>query len=449
MARKDSVVACNRLREWALRGRAVLNWGSARARQESLAKLDEIVGDTRIVCLSEAVHGAKETLELRNRVFQYLVTKKNFTAIALESGIVEGRLLYDYVRGSTDLSRSRALARGLSWTFEKLPQNGALIDWIRSHNRSNSSAKRSVNFYGFDLPGSPGNPIPKTGVNTALEYVLSFLERVDPKTASDYRRQLSSVLPLIRCDPDDIKQPDFRELTSQKRQLLSITVSNLAEHLRKRRALYGRAAWISEYRWAAQAAINAERIDSWLNAFYDKTVPQRALSQRELITREARASNIRDRSQADNVAWILDREGADGKVLLFAHRFHVSKAPVWVGAFNTSVAHLPMGTHLRRRFPRDLTVIGSLVGSGAAACGSVSIALNGPISGSLDELAGKLGRSAYVLDLRSVPKSIASRIGREHLLGHNSPELGDLTLRLDATRAFDAVVYQHRVSEAS
>jgi len=49
--------------------------------------------------LSEGVHGAAEPLEFRNRVLQYLVEAKAFTAIAIESGIVESRTVHDYVRG--------------------------------------------------------------------------------------------------------------------------------------------------------------------------------------------------------------------------------------------------------------------------------------------------------------------------------------------------------------
>src|SRR5687767_7224396 len=66
---------------------------------EDLAPLGEMIRDATVVALSEGVHGGAEPLEFRNRVLQYLVREKGFTAIAIESGIVEGRMVHDYVRG--------------------------------------------------------------------------------------------------------------------------------------------------------------------------------------------------------------------------------------------------------------------------------------------------------------------------------------------------------------
>jgi len=57
-----------------------------------------MIGNSRIVAVSEAVHAARQPLEFRNRLIKYLVEEMGFTAIALESGVVEGRLLNDYVR---------------------------------------------------------------------------------------------------------------------------------------------------------------------------------------------------------------------------------------------------------------------------------------------------------------------------------------------------------------
>ena len=76
-----------------------------------LRPLGAMVGDARIVALSEGVHAGAEPLEFRNRVFEYLVREKGFTAIAIESGIVEGRHVHDYVRDGTGELRS-ALTQG-------------------------------------------------------------------------------------------------------------------------------------------------------------------------------------------------------------------------------------------------------------------------------------------------------------------------------------------------
>jgi erythromycin esterase len=55
---------------------------------DDLRPLGDMVGSATVVALAEAVHGGAEPLDFRNRVFQYLVEEKGFTAIAIESGSV-------------------------------------------------------------------------------------------------------------------------------------------------------------------------------------------------------------------------------------------------------------------------------------------------------------------------------------------------------------------------
>jgi erythromycin esterase len=67
------------------------------ASTQDLAPLERMIGDASIVGLSEGIHAAAEPLIFRNRVFKHLVGHLGFNAIAIESGIVESRMLNDYV----------------------------------------------------------------------------------------------------------------------------------------------------------------------------------------------------------------------------------------------------------------------------------------------------------------------------------------------------------------
>ncbi len=80
---------------------------------EDVDTLGDMIGDATVVGLSEAVHGGAEPLKFRNRLFEYLVQEKGFTAIALESGIVEGRTVHDYVQAGTG-SLAVSVAEGIS-----------------------------------------------------------------------------------------------------------------------------------------------------------------------------------------------------------------------------------------------------------------------------------------------------------------------------------------------
>jgi len=61
--------------------------------------LGSLIGDASIVALSEAVHGVAEPLRFRNGLLEYLAWEKGFSAIAIESGVLEGRTIDDYVQG--------------------------------------------------------------------------------------------------------------------------------------------------------------------------------------------------------------------------------------------------------------------------------------------------------------------------------------------------------------
>src|SRR5262245_21378156 len=67
------------------------------AARNDLSAFGYAIGDSRIVIFGDAVEGAAEPLQMRNRLFRYLVEKKGFTTMVLESGILEGKAVDDYV----------------------------------------------------------------------------------------------------------------------------------------------------------------------------------------------------------------------------------------------------------------------------------------------------------------------------------------------------------------
>jgi erythromycin esterase len=81
----------------------------------------EMIGAAKIVGLSEGQHAAAEPLEFRNRLFKYFVENLGFGAIAIESGIVESRVLNDYVtEGKAELDT--VLKQGFSTGFDTFRQ---------------------------------------------------------------------------------------------------------------------------------------------------------------------------------------------------------------------------------------------------------------------------------------------------------------------------------------
>ena len=118
------------------------------------AALRRMIGSARIVALSEAVHDGAEPLAFRNQLLKLLVEDLGFTAIAIESGFTEGQGVHDYVLGGAGDLKT-VMQKGFSWTFDRLPQNEALVRWLREYN-ADPRHTRKVNFYGYDVPRKSG-----------------------------------------------------------------------------------------------------------------------------------------------------------------------------------------------------------------------------------------------------------------------------------------------------
>lgn len=422
---------------------------SSAERRKELASLGAMIGDAPIVGLSEGVHLGTEPLELRNQLFDYLVKEKGFTTIAIESGLVEGRRVHDHVRdGEGDLER--VVAQGFSWTFDRLPQNVALVRWMRQYNQD-SHHIRKINFYGFDVPGSPGNPGVHRGPDTALEEALRYLESVDGAGACAFRARLEPLLKNLRFDlqrPADT--PGYDRLTSPERDVLTACIADLVTLLERRESQYSTRSTADGYAWAYRVAIGARQIDAWLRqipvGWHPSTEPIQFPSEQTRFLAASLA--VRDRAQADNLEWILQREGADGKVLVYGHLGHLSAAPVVMDSYipeKTERRPQDMaGTYLRRRFGERYLAIGNLVGGGEVGYAGVTQPLGDAPRDSMDRIAGRSGVPRFLLDLRTAPATVSQWLDQERAVGH-APAI----LRVNFRRAFDILFYVDSVTPAS
>jgi erythromycin esterase len=423
--------------KWAKSAAIPLAASSAPEQLHDLDALGEMIGDATVVAVSEGVHAGAEPLEFRNRLFQYLVQRKGFTAIAIESGIVESRAVHDYVLGARG-ELGAALSNGLSWTFDRLPQNEALVRWVAEYN-ARPEVTRKLNFYGFDVPGSPGNPMANRGTDVALLEVLAYLDRVDSPAAAAFRSRLGGLLSRVRFDPVRADSPSYHTLTSSERDTITAVVADLVALIERKEAVYVAASSASDYEWAHRAAIGARQVDGWL-----RHIP---LGWQPSTVRESwfsPATDVRDRGQADNVDWVVRQEGAGGKILLFAARYHLSMAslvarspePGSAAGSRQEVA----GTYLHRRFGSHLFTIGNLISRGSIGCAGFSMTLPTASSETLDGLASHLDMPRFLLDLRRAPPAVSTWLNLERPLG--------LDLSMPVGRAYDALVYFDAVRPA-
>lgn len=437
--------------EW-LRRHCILSNGDDD--RHALDLLARAAGDAELVALGEADHFIAEPLELRNRLFRYLVEERGFSAIAIESGIAESRAVNEYVRtGAGDLDA--VLREGITWTFDDLPQNRELILWMAEVNRTRSEAGK-LRFYGFDVPGSPGNPNARPPMGLAAAATLRFLERVGDEAAELLCARLASFGRFLHFDLfGDPRRPGYFDLTMGERNQLTEALRAAAHNIEAAKGRYTAAPSGEDYDWALRTAIGAVQLDDWL-----REIPLAWRASSGQLRFLDVASDLRDRAQAENLRWIVERERPRGRVFAFAHNGHLSAWPVkWLWRAPSSAAdvapeatylHTVAGTYLRQWLGDRYFVIGNLINSGTIGNTRFEQELIEPVPDALDGLAHDVGGERFVVGLRGMSPEATEWLEQQRPFSgrFSLPLKYEVTMEVRGARAFDALVYMDRVSPA-
>ena len=258
--------------------------------------MERMIGDAKIVGLSEGIHAAAEPLIFRNRVFKHLVEHMGFNAVAIESGIVESRVLNDYVtqgKGEFDA----VLRQGFSVGSDTFRQNGELIRWMREYNARLPPGVVKVQIFGLDVPGSPGNRDAARGPDTALQSALQYLRVVDPQAAVQMQSRIEAFLPVLKGTNG------YGDLKETERDTLTAAIADMVSLMERQRLAYVARSSKDDFDWAERAAIGARQTDTWfrrmplgwkLDDGFDWTRHATQVRDRVMATQAAARINGRD-----------------------------------------------------------------------------------------------------------------------------------------------------------
>lgn len=416
----------DKFEQWAAQALLPITKNDLYGPLSDLHQVSEMIGDARIVGLSEAVHASKEPLAFRNRLFRYLVEEHGFQAIAIESGIVESRVLNDYVtEGEGTLQE--AVAQGFSWGFDSFQQNQELLRWMKEYNDSVKQGARKIQIFGFDVSGSPANLSVERGPETALVYALDYLRQVDPRAADDIQHRVQRFIPALESTDD------YGVLTGIERDSLSAAVADLVSLVQRHRVEYAAESSELDYTWGEQAAIAARQVDAWFRRMPDDW----RVSDGFEWTPDA--MRVRDRAMAENLEWILGHLEPRGRILVFGAIAHVAATPLHVGGTD-SPPIVPFGLHVKSRYHDHFVSMLNLVSGGEIAICSgdapTAMELEGPPEYSVEALFSLLDARHYLLDFRGAPLSLSQWLQQEqdHWNGFGS-------WRFPTSSAFDIAYY--------
>jgi erythromycin esterase len=418
---------------WARQSLHPVSDANLDAPTSDLRPLRAMIGAAKIVGLGEGQHAAAEPLVFRNRLFKDLVENLGFSAIAIESGIVESRVLNDYVtQGKGELDS--VLKQGFSTGFDTFRQNVELIRWMRDYNARLPPGAAKVQIYGLDVSGGPGNFDAARGPDTALDVALTYLRGVDPEVAAQMQHKVAAFLPALKSTNG------YGPLQQSDRDALTATIADLVSLMERRRFAYIDESSKEDYEWAARAAIGARQTDTW----FRRMPIGWKLGDGFEWTRES--IDARNAVALDNLEWVLSRLGPRGRVLVFAASPHIGATPMQypTGALRETV---PFGVYAKDRFGADyVTVLNLIMGGEIVYCSGNprrKMPLKQPPAGAVELLFASANVPRYIIDLRQAPPRVSSWLREPH--DHWN---GFASTRFPTAAAFDIAYFVSPITSA-
>ncbi|MEO7456555.1 MAG: erythromycin esterase family protein [Gemmatimonadaceae bacterium] len=298
-----------------------------------LDPLKQMIGSAHLVGLGEGTHGTREFFQMKHRIVEMLVRDMGFTTFAIEASTPEANDLNRYVLDGEGDPKV-LLSRLYFWTWNT-QEVLDMIQWMRQWN-AGSPLSRRVQFLGFDMQ-FPGE---------AMDSVQAFATSLNPADSAFVALRFNCMNPYRNRGrlQADLNGAFYAEKVSASEQ--AACKAGLQQVYDLITADAGR------YPAAASAATFALRLhDARLVQQWEGRCALPGFTQ----------NLARDRYMAENVGWIRDQAGPNGKVVLWAHNGHIQS----VEGF--------MGGHLRAAYGSDYVNLGFMFGTG----GFNAVGLNG------------------------------------------------------------------------
>ncbi len=259
--------------------------------------LKQILSNRRIVSMGEATHGSHEFFAMKHRMLEFLVKEMGFRVFAIEANFTECRAINDYVLyGKGDAKKVIAGMYFWTWNTTEVLK---MVEWMRNYNIGKSLAEQ-VKFYGFDMAMD----------RVARVMVRSKLIKLDSGYYTTHFRALDSlkIRPANFAKFSKSQYDDIKSLLRDIQVYITAQDANLVK-------LFSR-----------------DEVD-YLNR--DARLLEQCLDEDQAAGGrfDMKGGRVRDRCMAENVEWILNHEGPNSKMMIWAHNGHINKIPECMGGY--------------------------------------------------------------------------------------------------------------------
>ncbi len=308
--------------------------------------LIDLIGDARFVLIGEASHGTHDFYQQRAEITKRLIQEKGFTAVAVEADWPDAYRVNRYVRGINDDATAEEALRGFHQQFPTWMWRNRdvekFIAWLREYNDSLGENRKKVGFYGLDL----------YSMNTSIDEVLNYLDRVDPEAAKRARCRYS----CLEHFGEDSQSYGYAATFGLTESCKDEAVNQLRE-LQRRAAEYAQRDGLAEdeFFYAEQNARLVKNAEEYYRSMFEDRVS---------------SWNLRDRHMAETLDYLvahLERQQIQSKVVVWEHNSHLGDARATemgeMGEWN-------VGQLVREKYEQDSIIVGFSTYTGTVTAAS-------------------------------------------------------------------------------
>ncbi|KAA8910681.1 hypothetical protein FN846DRAFT_938175 [Sphaerosporella brunnea] len=266
----------------------------------SYTALLSAIGPAKVVLIGDATHGTHEFYAHRANLTERLVHEKGFSAVALEADWPDVACANRWVlnREPEDQDPLREFQRFPKWMWKNsvIPP---FLKWLRTHN-STLHPRETVGLYGMDL----------YSLHRSAAAVIEFLEKVDREAAKRAKKRYNcferfggDTTRYAWASMFGINKSCENEVIEVLRDLANVTTAPVAT-----------------------GVAEDDRFSVEMNALAVKSAER---YYRTMMREDEKSWNIRDEHFAlvvEKVSEHLQRQGREGKVVVWAHNSHIGDA---------------------------------------------------------------------------------------------------------------------------
>ena len=256
--------------------------------------------------------------------------------------------------------------------------------------------------------------------------MLAYLQKVDPGHVDSAKGTLESL-------DSGAKVRSYSNQPEERRQQTSAGLAEMLKRFDEKRADY----------------VEHSTGNEWLLARQNLRIVSQA---ENMLANPRQGITNRDRHMAENVKWLLEKENAGSKVMLWAHNQHV--------AADASLGFEPMGAHRRQMFPDEMVIFGFAFYEGSFRAlewgnGLQEFTVGPATVGSLDSTLAETDLPLFAVDLRRAPKEgpVADWLAVKQRMRQIPAVFSDETARffeqpIRVATSYDVILFVEKTSAA-